>query len=126
MAEDGGWLSSSEMPNGEFATAFVAIGINAAFSKMGDPVKIERLGKFDLQKLGKVIATDPTSRPRFNDFYLGLIEFLERKLDRYSVEQGRLVQTCASRPTTGSSPLFHLAPLSTLSARARPGCRLQL
>ena len=93
VAADGGWLSSSEMPNGEFATKYVAIGINAAFCKRGNPVKIERLGKFDLKLLGKTVAEDPTARPRFNNFYLGLIEFLQRKLDQYSVEQGRLVQT---------------------------------
>ncbi|KAL3910506.1 MAG: hypothetical protein SGPRY_009030 [Prymnesium sp.] len=93
VAEDGGWLSASEMPNGKFATEFVAIAINAGFCKMGNPVKIERLGKFDLKRLGIVVANDPQARPRFNDFYLGLIEFLQRKLDQYSVEQGRLVQT---------------------------------
>jgi len=104
LAEDGGWLSSSEMPNGQFATEFVAIGINAAFCKMGNPVKIERLGKFDLKRLGKVVASDPTARPRFNDFYLGLIEFLQRKLDQYSVEQGRLVQTYEIFDLDGLSP----------------------
>lgn len=92
-AEEGGWLSSSEMPNGAFATEFVAIAINASFCKMGNPVKIERLGKFDVARLNREIKKDPTAHPKFNDFYLGLIEFLQQKLDRYSVEQGRLVQT---------------------------------
>ncbi|KAL1521350.1 hypothetical protein AB1Y20_021017 [Prymnesium parvum] len=104
VAEDGGWLSSSEMPNGKFATEFVAIGINASFCKIGNPVKIERLGKFDLKRLGKVVASDPTARPRFNDFYLGLIEFLQQKLDQYSVEQGRLVQTYEIFDLEGLSP----------------------
>lgn len=95
------------MPNGAFATEFVAIGINASFCKLGNPVKIERLGKFDLKRLGKVVASDPTARKRFNDFYLGLIEFLQRKLDQYSIEQGRLVQTYASGLARGHEVSAH-------------------
>jgi len=90
---DGGWMSSSEMPNGEWATQFVAIALNAGYSKAGNPVKIERLGKFDLRRLNKESRKDKTVRPRFNEFYLGLIEFLQRQLDTASVQQGYLSQT---------------------------------
>jgi len=86
-------MSSSEMPNGEWATQFVAIALNAGYSKAGNPVKIERLGKFDLRRLNKESRKDKTVRPRFNEFYLGLIEFLQRQLDAASVQQGHLSQT---------------------------------
>lgn len=39
------WLSSSEMVNGAWATQFAHIGIYCGKSKIGCPVKIERLGR---------------------------------------------------------------------------------
>ena len=91
---DGGWMCAAEMPNGEWATQYVAIALNAGYSLQGNPVKIERLGKFDCKGVGKEVAADPQARVRFNEFYLGLIEFLERQLDKASVERGgELVQT---------------------------------
>ena len=56
VAEDGGGSRRQDAER-EFATKFVAIGINAAFCK-GNPVKIERLD--DLKLLGKTVAS--TSR----------------------------------------------------------------
>ena len=84
------WLSSSEMVNGAWACKFATIGIYCGKSKIGCPVKIERLGKYDLQGLQE---SDPNYRKKFNEFYLSLIEFLQQRLDRLSLEEGRLVQT---------------------------------
>ena len=85
-----GWLSASEMVYGDWATKFAHIGIFCGKSKIGCPVKIERLGKYDLQGLQE---SDPDFRRKFNAFYLSLIEFLQQRLDRLSLEEGRLVQT---------------------------------
>lgn len=84
------WLSSSEMVNGAWATQFAHIGIYCGKSKIGCPVKIERLGRYDLQGMQE---SDPNYRKKFNDFYLSLIEFLQVRLDLLSLEEGRLVQT---------------------------------
>ena len=110
---DGGWMSASEMPNGEWATQFVAIALNAGYSKWGNPVKIERLGRFDVKRINQETKADPTARPRFNAFYLGLIEFLQRQLDTASVKEGRLSQTCATAP---AHPLSGVASLRTARA----------
>ena len=80
-------------PTGVRARVRVAvahIGIHCGKSKIGCPVKIERLGKYDLQGLSE---SDPDYRKKFNQFYLSLIEFLQQRLDRLSLEEGRLVQT---------------------------------
>jgi len=84
------WLSSSEMVHGAWATQYAHIGIFCGFSKIGCPVKIERLGKYDLQGLQE---SDPDYRKKFNEFYLSLIEFLQTRLDLLSLEEGRLVQS---------------------------------
>ena len=47
-------------------------------------------GRYDLAGLQE---SDPDYRKKFNHFYLGLIEFLQRRLDYYSLVEGRLVQT---------------------------------
>ena len=85
-----GWLSASEMVHGEWATKYAYIGIHCGKSKIGCPVKIERLGRYDLAGLQE---SDPEFRKKFNQFYLSLIEFLQQRLDRLSLEEGRLVQT---------------------------------
>jgi len=78
------------MTHGAWATRYAHIGIFCGKSKIGCPVKIERLGKYDLQALQE---SDPDYRKKFNAFYLSLIEFLQQRLDRLSLEEGRLVQT---------------------------------
>jgi len=88
--EKGDWLSSAEMPHGEWATRYASIGLHCGVSKIGCPVKIERIGKYDLQGLQE---SDPNYRKKLNHFYLGLIEFLEQRLDYMSLQEGRLVQT---------------------------------
>ena len=85
-----GWLSASEMVHGEWATKYAYIGIHCGKSKIGCPVKIERLGRYDLAGLQE---SDPEFRKKFNQFYLSLIEFLQQRLDKMSLEEGRLVQT---------------------------------
>jgi hypothetical protein len=84
------WLSASEMMHGPYATKYVSIGILCGKSKIGCPVKIERLGRYDLAGLQE---SDPDYRKKFNQFYLSLIEFLQQRLDLMSVQEGRLVQT---------------------------------
>ena len=77
------------MPNGEWATKFCPIGVHCGFSLSGCPVKIERLGKYDL----KAITKEHDYRNRLNMFYLGLVDVLQRRLDGSSLERGELVQT---------------------------------
>ena len=85
------WLPSRAMVNGEWACQFAYLGLHCGKSKIGCPVKIERLGRYDLQGLQE---SDPDNfRKKFNDFYLCLIEFLQTRLDLLSLEEGRLVQT---------------------------------
>lgn len=83
------WMASSEMPDGEWATQFCPIGMHCGFSLSGCPVKIERLGQFDL----KGIQQMPQYRKKLNAFYLGLVDCLQRRLDHASVETGKLQQT---------------------------------
>jgi len=78
------------MVHGAWASKFACIGIHCGKSKIGCPVKIERLGKYDLAGLQE---SDSDYRKKFNQFYLSLIEFLQQRLDRLSLEEGRLVQT---------------------------------
>ena len=77
------------MPNGEWATPLTPIGVHCGFSRADCPVKLERLGKFELNK----ITATRGFRPKLNAFYLALVDILQRRLDLTSVETGRLVQT---------------------------------
>jgi hypothetical protein len=85
----GRWQGSYDMPNGDWATRFTAIGLNCGYSRGGNPVKVERLGTFDIQGIQK----QRDYNRRLNAFYLGLVDFLQRRLDALSVEHGRLQQT---------------------------------
>jgi len=84
------WLSAADMTHGVWATQYAYIGLYCGRSKIGCPVKIERLGKYNLEELQR---SDPDYRKKFNHFYLSLIEFLQQRLDHYTLQEGRLVQT---------------------------------
>jgi len=88
--EEGAWMSSAEMPHGQWATKYAPIGLHCGVSKIGCPVKLERIGKYNLPEMQ---ASDPNYRKKLNQFYLGLIEFLQQRLDWMSLQEGRLVQT---------------------------------
>ena len=83
------WLSAAQMPHGEWATTYMPIGMHAGFSALGNPVKIERLGRYDVPGLSK----HKGGMARLNIFYLGLVEHLSHRLDRMSIQEGRLQQT---------------------------------
>jgi len=106
-----GWYSASEMMHGEWATQFAYIGIFCGKSKIGCPVKIERLGKYDLAGLQE---SDPNEyRKKFNLFYLSLIEFLQVRLDRMSLHEGRLVQTYEVFDLSGLG--YHMINMTVLN-----------
>ena len=93
-AVDDGWLGSSEMPYGDWACKYAFIGIHCGCSRHGCPVKIERLGRYDIAGLESSLPGGKAEAVRnFHEFYIGLNEFLVRKIDLMSVAQGRLVQT---------------------------------
>tara|TARA_B100000524_G_scaffold250366_1_gene134768 strand:+ start:1098 stop:1586 length:489 start_codon:yes stop_codon:yes gene_type:complete len=83
------WLATAEMPYGDWATQYAFIGMHCGFSKGGQPVKIERIGAFDLAGLQR----GRNSRQRLNHFYLALVDCLQRRLDQITLETGRLQQT---------------------------------
>ena len=83
------WLATVEMPHGDWATQHAFIGMHCGFSKGGHPVKIERIGAFDLAGLQR----GRNSRQRLNHFYLALVDCLQRRLDQTTLETGKLQQT---------------------------------
>lgn len=83
------WLSAAQMPDGEWATAYMPIAMHAGFSVLGNPVKIERLGRYDVPALTK----HKGGMARLNIFYLGLVEHLAHRLDHMSIQEGKLQQT---------------------------------
>jgi len=94
------WLSCTQLPHGEWATQHVTIGLHAGYSTLGNPVKVERIGKYDIHTIQKHRGgTD-----MLNTFYLALVEHLGDRLDHMSVQEGRLQQTYE---------IFDLAGLST-------------
>jgi len=86
---NGQWRSSAEMPHGEWATKFLVIGMHIGYSKEGNPVKLERLGQFDTKNITK----ESDWRKRSYDYYRGLVDFLQQRLDEMSVEQNILQQS---------------------------------
>ena len=109
------WLSSSEMIHGEWACKFATVGLYCGKSNIGCPVKIERLGKYDLAGLQE---SDPDYRKKFNAFYLCLIEFLQQRLDRLSLEEGRLVQTYEIFDLHGLG--YHMMTMTVCGLHASP------
>jgi len=98
----GAWLSSEEMPKGEWATElqpkawnqsearpFVSIGLNIGLSKGGNPVKIERIGRYAI----KAIQKQKTGNDDLKVFYLHLVEHICHRLDHMTIQDGRLQQT---------------------------------
>jgi len=98
----GAWLSSEEMPKGEWATElqpkawnqsearpFVSIGLNIGLSKGGNPVKIERIGRYAI----KAIQKQKTGNDDLKVFYLHLVEHICHRLDHMTIQEGRLQQT---------------------------------
>jgi len=96
------WLSSEEMPKGEWATElqpanwgdktgrpFVSIGLNIGLSKGGNPVKIERIGRWQI----KAIQKQPTGSDDLKVFYLHLVEHVCHRLDHMTIQEGKLQQT---------------------------------
>jgi len=82
------WMAASEMPDGEWATQYCPIGMHCGFAKNGCPVKIERLGRFDL----KGITSTPNYRKKLNAFYLGLVDCLQRRLDQHAADTANLTE----------------------------------
>ena len=76
------------MPHGDWAQGYVALGLHAGSSKSGHPVKIERIGAYDIAGIQRCRGDD-----KLNQFYLGMVEHLAQRLDQMSVEEGRLQQT---------------------------------
>ena len=114
---DGGWLSAAEMPHGSWATQHVRIGLHCGYSKLGNPVKLERIGAYNIGAL----STEPDARRRLNAFYLGLVDFLQQRLDQLSLEQTR----CAAHPPA-AVPCRRAArrAVPATTARAHPPPRL--
>jgi len=104
------WLSASEMTHGPWATQYAIIGLYCGRSKIGCPVKIERLGKYNLEALQR---SDPDYRKKFNHFYLSLIEFLQQRLDFYTLQEGRLVQTYEIFDLSGLG--YHVLTMAVLN-----------
>ena len=82
-------MSSAQMPHGEWCVEYVAIGVHAGFSKLGNPVKIERIGQYDVKGMERTKG----GRARLNAFYLGVVEHLCDRLDYMSLQEGKLQQT---------------------------------
>ena len=118
---DGGWLSAAEMPHGSWATQHVRIGLHCGYSKLGNPVKLERIGAYNIGAL----STEPDARRRLNAFYLGLVDFLQQRLDQLSLEQTRAPLTRRRRAARRAAPAApcqrrpRTHPPRLLSARAR-------
>lgn len=83
------WMSAAQMPHGDWAKGYVSIAMNASVSKHGNPVKIERIGAFDIAGIEKCKG----GTQRLAQFYLGLVEHLANRLDYMSVQEERLQQT---------------------------------
>jgi len=103
------WLSASEMPHGEWATQYTPIGMHCGYSRNGHPVKLERLGKFDISGLKK----HKDVRRHLNAFYLGLVDCLQRRLDETSLERGELQQTYEIFDLEGLGP--HMINFTTIN-----------
>ena len=83
------WASAAQMPHGDWATGHVSIAMNAGASKQGNPVKIERIGAYDIAGIEKQLG----GNEKLAQFYLGLVEHLAHRLDHQSLQEGRLQQT---------------------------------
>jgi len=83
------WTSAFEMPLGDWATQYYALGMHCGYSNGGHPVKLERIGGINLSDLRK----HRDHNRMLKNFYLGLVDCLQRRLDKESVEKGRLQQT---------------------------------
>lgn len=103
------WLSTREMPNAEWATPNAPIGLHCGFAKSGNPVKIERIGAFDI----KTMQQHRDCRRFLNEYYLGLIECLQQRLDQTSLDVGKLQQTYEIFDLKGLGT--HMISLTTLN-----------
>lgn len=117
----GYWLSSEEMPKGKWATELqpkqwnqseqrplVSIGLNIGLSKSGNPVKIERIGRYAIDAIKK----QPTGNEDLKVFYLHLVEHICHRLDHMTIQEGRLQQTYEIFDLEGLS--WQLVSMSTL------------
>jgi hypothetical protein len=102
------WMSCAMMPNGEWACGYVIIGLNCGLSKLGNPVKIERIGRYDIKGMQRCKGGDEDLKM----FYLAMVEHISHRLDFMTMEEGKLQQTYEIFDLAGLS--FNLVSMSTL------------
>ena len=85
----GTWYAAIELPQGEWADQFMAVGMRTGRARGGHPVKVERCGRHDTAGLGR----DPDGEARLREYYYGMLDDMQHTLDVESLACGALLRT---------------------------------
>lgn len=83
------WYAAVELPQGEWADHFMAVGMRTGRARGGHPVKVERCGRHDTAGLER----DPEGEARLRKYYYGMLEDMQHTLDVESLACGALLRT---------------------------------
>jgi hypothetical protein len=85
------WPAASELPHGEWALGYIELGVRCGRAYGGHPVKIERVGRAQTERMER--ETGAAGEARLASFYFGMISSMQAALDAESVSCGRLLGT---------------------------------
>ena len=85
------WPSAAEVEHGEWALQYLSIGLRCGRARGGHPVKLERLGRAQTERLEA--ETGEAGERRLAHFYYALIESMQHALDAESAASGMLLAT---------------------------------
>jgi hypothetical protein len=86
---DGRWAAPVDLPNGEWASRYMQLGLRCGRARGGHPVKIERAGLHNIH--GLTSPSRAEGERRVEAFYHSLLEDLEHTLDAESRQAGRML-----------------------------------
>lgn len=85
------WPAAADLEHAVWALGYISLGLRCGRARGGHPVKIERVGLAQTERMERETGAD--GEERLARFYFGMIESMQVALDDESVAAGRLLGT---------------------------------